>query len=120
MAPSLENLEASIATTETCIRWLALLAAIFTFSAAAAGVRLWLLQGDVKPLRDEAKLASEARISDLHLQIAAAQKSAAEANEKAEKEKLERISIAVRLADRHVSAKLREAMVSELRQYAGI
>ena len=133
MPPTLEGIEASLATTETWIRWLALFAAVFTFSAAGAGVRLWLLQGQARPLRENARRAAEERIASLHARIADANKAsseaaaraaeanraAAEANEKAEKERLARVKIEERMAPRRLTREQQKRISESLKRYAG-
>ena len=131
--PTLESIEASLASTETWVRWLALLAAMFTISAAGAGVRLWLLQRTARPLREKARLAAEERIASLHQRVAEANKaaseaaaraaeankSAAEANEKAEKERLARVKIEARMAPRRLSSEQHRSLVARLNPFAG-
>lgn len=102
-------------------------AAIFTFSAAGSGVRLWLLQRSARPLREDAKHAAEERIAALRERIASAEaraaeanRAAAEANEKAEQERLARVKLEARLAPRAMSLAQHEvALHAALLPFAG-
>lgn len=126
MPPTLESIEASLASTETWTRGFALLAALFTVSAALAGVRLALLQSKARPMRAVAKLAAEERIATLQGQIAEANRAAAEANkaaalanEKAERERLARAEIEKALAPRSLSSLQVSHLADDLRRFQG-
>lgn len=94
---------------------------------------MWLLQRAARPLREAAKRASEERISTLNeetarltaaakgfeSQIAEAKARAAEAEEKAEAERLARAKIEARMAPRRLSLEQVRALVAGLRQFAG-
>lgn len=127
MPPSLAEIEKSISSVDTFIRWTGLLTAVIGLAVAFGSVRYWRLQSAARPLREAEKRRAEERIASLNEQTARLENDSktkdlkiAELQSETAAARLEAERLRARMRPRSIPAEYRGRIAANLRRFAGL
>lgn len=116
---AISALETSITTLDTWVLVFAALVAVGVVGEAALGVRHWMLDGRLRTLRHVESQLHENELAQLAKDTADANARAAEANQKAEQERLERLRLEAVVAPRSLSLDQQRSIANAWKAFAG-
>lgn len=119
LAAAIAALEELISKLDTWVLAFAALVAIGVVGEAILGVWHWRLDGKMRDLRHSESQLHERELAQLEKETQEAAARAAEANRKAEEEKLARVKIEQRLADRVLTDAQLATIADKVRPFSG-